>query len=414
LSLPKQASVSDPWAPPPPVRPALGSDLLPVALPPRRIPAVVLTLVASVTAMILTLTGGAIYLVGRPSHARARPVVASQGARAQPAGPGDTAQPDPGSGSAQLPVALTAAPKAGSGSVLSPGAAESIVRSLWPIRENALLKGDVPTLRELEDGPALRGDLVRVGCGCGLHRLVAEPILGLRTYLTRQTSFPAQFIAEVHDLDGHDLPFVEWFVLTRQSAAASWHVTLATSTEFAQVQPFDIAATDGTGYDQKPTPAQVDLSKRQPSLLAAYWQRAKDTGATQLPPTFSPGYYTDQWARKSAAQPNDSIYAPSGLRIHTEYYAKAGDPMYVERTIGRTLACGVFHRDTRYTAGTQGPYQSASRNTWGQGLAPGDYREIDGTALSQTCFYLHDADPGVGTEVLGADPGSETVAVGKR
>ncbi|HEX6538775.1 MAG TPA: hypothetical protein VF155_06325, partial [Candidatus Dormibacteraeota bacterium] len=191
------------WRPPPPP---------PQAEPPLRRRTLVL-LSSSLVAAVVLAAGGAVW------YARVAPHSAAHSGAASPS-PATVTSPAPDLS------ALTAQPST-PGVTVDPAEAASVVRAVWPAREEALFVRDTATVTRLETGSAAAWDTIRCTFGCPPPS--PRPLEELRTFVPRETTYPAAFLAEVRTTtDNHAQPYIEIMVLSRESAHEPWRVALAT------------------------------------------------------------------------------------------------------------------------------------------------------------------------------------------
>ena len=90
---------------------------------------------------------------------------------------------------AALPAAWT---EVGSPDVVGPATGRQLLESYWSLRQQYLVQGSANLLSLVESGPALQED--QDTCGCGV--VPWGPMLAESLFLTRQTHFPAYFLAQ--------------------------------------------------------------------------------------------------------------------------------------------------------------------------------------------------------------------------
>jgi hypothetical protein len=76
--------------------------------------------------------------------------------------------------------------------VIDPSTANALVYSYWSLRQTDLVDGSSQALSLVEEGPALTEDVH--SCGCGV--VPWGPALAESAWVTKQTAFPAYFLAE--------------------------------------------------------------------------------------------------------------------------------------------------------------------------------------------------------------------------
>jgi hypothetical protein len=391
--------MSDPWAPPP----SSWSPGITPSLPPRRglqwwMPVVAFGVVA-------VLVGGGFAVVdlarsgGQPAS-----TAGARGGRPQTiSGP-----------SAPLPAAVSSTAPAGSPSVVTPTMARAILDAVWPLRESAMSQGNLGVLRQLESGSALAGDTVRVGCGCKVRESPA-PMTDSLIFVSRQTAYPATFMAHVLTTASGGNPYVQYFVFRRTAAGSSWQIVFETGAEYPSSPSLSQPDVATDGYTREPTTAQRAHLASVPGLIAAYWTQAKDTGRSDgaMGP-LEPGYWTDQKAVRLAAHRNGAVQS-NGLIGKFRYWVDPKDPVFVSRAKGEAFACALIHRRAAYTHhGLMYPYQDSARDDWGPGVAPGRYREIDTAGVAETCYFEPDQAHGLDVDVIGGDELVESASTGVR
>jgi len=309
-------------------------------------------------------------------------------------------------GKVVLPNALTATQPAGQ-PVITPAGAKRVLQEMWTARHNALTTYDQPAIRALDTGSALIGDLGGAECTCAFGDSYTES----RVFVPRQVRYPAHFVtmAQTETSDGEALVVVMAFA--RSSVKTSWQLSLATSfVPVQQLSDWSEPPTDAAGYASPPDVSIRSVAGPMPRRLAEYYQAAKDTGRVPANP-FEASWWTTDLVAKIAAHRQDRGQA-NNLRGHFAFTVAPKDPLFLVLIGERdAMACGVVHVRIVYT-GYHGrfPHQTADRLNWGPALAPGDYRSVTTTGVSQTCFFI----PSTGglTTALGGDYRNESISSG--
>jgi hypothetical protein len=120
--------------------------------------------------------------------------------------------------------------------------------------------------------------------------------------------------------------------------------------------------------------------------LASFYQTAKNTGRVPRNP-FRPTDWTTEIPAQIAEHRQNTIQG-NGLPGHFTYRVNPKDPLFQVLLSGdQDLACTVLRVRSVYTGGPRGyPQQSLDRRNWGVELAPGVYKSITVSGVSQTCF----------------------------
>jgi hypothetical protein len=306
-----------------------------------------------------------------------------------------------------VPKALTATRPAGR-PVITPAGAEQVLQELWTAREQALATCDLPTLHALDTGSARIGDVARTTCSCLIR--VADPYTESRIFVPRQLRYPAYFVALAQTETTRGETWLEVMAFTRSSAGSSWQLSL--STGFFPNQdlgdwPQPIADTNG--YAIRPDAATHTMAASMSSQLAAYYQKAKDTGKVPAGP-FEPGSRTTDTAKEIAEHRQNAVQG-NGLRGHFTYTAAKNPPFLVLVRDQVAMACGVVRVRSVYTQYRgRYPYQTTDRLNWGYNLAPGRYRSVTSAGVMQTCFMIQTT--GEPPLVLGGDYLAESTKTG--
>jgi hypothetical protein len=302
-----------------------------------------------------------------------------------------------------LPAALTAAP--GTGPVVTPAEAGAVLKAAWREREIALSSGNGGLLAELETGPALDADLNP--CACAPTEAFG-PITSSQVLVPAQTFWPAHFLGDVITT-ASGAPWIEYLVFQRGGPAQAWKVLLATGYEPAKKPFLDVPAPAQDGFDGLGPPDSVDPASL-PVSLAADWQASKD-GRPLPPSAMGPQIWTTDWGRTLARYGQGKVNAEIGLTGHYLYQADvARDGVYAFGASTYQIACGVVRVQKTWTPPPGGSIrQDLLRQGWGSTVAPGTYRAVITTQITEPCFFVQQQPYGV--YVVGADEQGET-AVG--
>jgi hypothetical protein len=284
---------------------------------------------------------------------------------------------------------VLSAPPPGRGPLVTPAGARAVVEALWPVRDRALINRDVVTLRAIERDPALAVDLSRLTSGGAPNRIRpdARAPAQLRVYVPRQTHWPVRFLVEAATTSAGQ-PFLELMVVVRRNAHTRWQVTLDTGVSGSpDYTPHpDPSNEDADGYDKVPNYAWIAADDVVPAL-ARYWQAWIDTGKPPpRGPAFSPGTWTDRFARKIAG--TQGKRGLNGLHVHTDY----GDVRVPPSEVwtfgvygGTELACSPLVQTDTWTGPTS---QDPDRQKWGWDLAPGIYRTVSARVVREPCVFV--------------------------
>lgn len=304
-----------------------------------------------------------------------------------------------GGGTAGLPPVLLAPPEPGP--VVTPKTAEQIVRAAWDVHNLAVTHVDTTLMANLDTGLALEVDLGRCSCG---DRLPLGRALGVAVSVPRQTTYPAQFLAEVattHDVD----PFVAFVVFSRSDPGSPWKLAFLGGmvVDNASVTP---PATDADGYLRtEPAAPKVDPAAVH-AQLADYWRTAKRTQAVPPPGVFRPGVWTTDFA-KTLSEHGQGQIGSNGL---IGWYAYQADPAPDHRFVfaegqGWRIVCSAVRVQKTFTGSGpgDGPFQDPNRQNWGASVPPGVHTAITTTQVSVPCIEIPPAGSAEGVRVLGAD-----------
>jgi hypothetical protein len=294
----------------------------------------------------------------------------------------------PAPSTARLPDALTAPP--GPGPVITPADAGAILAATWQERAVALASGDARLFAAFETGPALEEDLGR--CSCESNDPFG-PITSSRLLVPRQTTWPAQFLAEAVTTASGSV-WIEYLVFHRMSPAESWKVVLADGYQPVGPPALDLPAASPDGYDAAPSSTTDDPSSL-PEALAGYWQSWKDTRRPSGQSVLSPGAWTTEWGAKLAQYGQGQINASNGLVGHYRYAADTTkDGIYRFAAAGYEIACGVVRVQKTWTPPPGDTIvQDSQRDQWGSTVAPGRYRAMIDTEITEPCFFIPTVGP---------------------
>lgn len=286
---------------------------------------------------------------------------------------------------APLPRVLSVAPPA-KGPLVTPTLARHVLDVVWPLRDHAIARRHLATLRELESGPALAVDVARMREGGAPNRPTPATTAprNAAVYVPRQRVWPIRFLAEVATTSAAQ-PFLEFLVFARTSAKSRWQVVYDTGfsgRSGAAVSP-DPGVFDRRGYDVVPA-AEIPADDAVPHL-ARYWQAWRDGGTAAALPPFAPGAWTTEYAQ-TIADRQDQVGA-NGLPEHTVYGdrpAPAGE-LWTFGVWGELLVCSPMHQTTTWRGRA---HQDANRQKWGADLAPGVYSSVTAEILREPCVLV--------------------------
>ncbi len=371
-----------PW----PAAPFPSSTALPPgwpAAPPD--PRQVRTVVVIVVCVVLVLTGGVLALA---FTARPTSTLISAG---QPRTIAPLALP---------PVLFADAPP-GSPSLVTPGMAATVARTMWSLRQRALAEGNNDGIRQLDvpGGPLAASDLT--ACGCSREN-VPTTYSSLVTLVPTETAYPLDFLAQYQssiqlqaNFNGGSLHRGPWDVievLTKADAAASWHVAFATgfSNAHASADIVPFHPPPGTGaYDDTATiepPVAVD---QLPPLLAAYWQSFKDTGHAPVGTPFLTGSDSSAFGDYLAESPQETKL-PGHSQVTFAYSAdpsRDGIWSFPVRPGDDLVTCSTVQVVATYRPdGAASTIVQGQDRFFGAGLAPGRYTKIEETTVHESCI----------------------------
>ncbi|MFI7589044.1 hypothetical protein ACIB24_18425 [Spongisporangium articulatum] len=309
------------------------------------------------------------------------------------------------------PAELSTRAPAPGRTVITPNGAEKVFAAFWEARELALVGCGLDLLRELDDGPALIGDVSRAHCGC-LIRTEPGSYTAKQIYLEHQTGYPATFLVEVatsmHDADR---TWLERMVFRRNAPTTPWKLVLDTgyaSDPGAQVTMGRPITTED-GYLEVVSANQRAEMVQRFRTYARYLQSAKDSGKAPAG-QFAPGDWGDRLAEEIAAHPNGTVQK-NGFVLHETFRAPRNRDVEVVFTGRSIMACGALSVRSVFT-GPDGVTQDAGRY-WGPDLDPGVYREVVSHGVDQTCLSMPvPAFAGVLPVASGGDWTNEAVVTG--
>jgi hypothetical protein len=128
--------------------------------------------------------------------------------------------------------------------VIKPSTARALAYSFWGLRQGDLVNGLLGGLSEIEGSAALTADVT--SCGCGVNPW--GPALAVSTFVTRQTAFPAYFLAEgvAHIPATSVQGALVVLVFQRVSASTPWQVVIDSQTALLTVgRPDEDRPQDG-------------------------------------------------------------------------------------------------------------------------------------------------------------------------
>lgn len=336
--------------------------------------------------------------------------------------PGGTTTP-PNTTTTTVPTTTTVAPpgglpapwtEVGSPYVINPQLAAALFNSFWYLRQTALVEGSTASLKFIEAGPALKAD--DDNCGCGV--VPWGPPLANSIFVTRQTSFPAYFMAEAFThIPGDSTADAAVIVLVFQRLAAdeAWKVVIDSQQQVFPTGPpaqeIDQPVVDAQGFDASSPFTFPGGSGALAGDLAAYWQYWADHGHAPAHSVFLPGYWTTQ--RGASIWANFHGRAANGLVYHYHWVSGPSKNAWTVPEDGYEIACGSIVDTATLTNPGGYVYQPPDRSQFPPELAPGEYKSVVWTSLESPCFY---ADPdGVVDAAFGAAPWSVSiVGVGKQ
>jgi hypothetical protein len=315
-----------------------------------------------------------------------------------------------------LPTTTAALPgvwtEVGSPDVIDPGAATQLLESYWSLRQQYLVQGSANLLSLVESGPALQED--QDSCGCGV--VPWGPMLAESLFLTRQTGFPAYFLAQAVAR----IPATSsqggliTLVFQRAAATAPWTVIVDSQQQLVTTNDpsLDVsrANVDQDGFDIAVPVLVRGGSAVLPADLARYWESWAENGRAPKSTPLLPGFWTTEhgpgiWQqehqllagyitryRYHVANSNNAWEAPANV-------AGAGGPGLPG---GFELSCGTSTETATFTSPVAGGvYQPPQRDVFPPALAPGYYSKVVVGKASSPCFMSY---PGGKTAVIGAVP----------
>lgn len=307
---------------------------------------------------------------------------------------------DEGGQPVALPPVLSAPPPPGS--LVTPDTAKQVFEATWRLRDEALVRRDVATVRAIETGPALEVDLARMLYGTGTNRTGSDVgrLDAFNVYVPAQTTWPVRFMAQAVTTSAGE-PFLEVMVFVREGPTSSWLLTLDTG----------MSADDD--YQPHPQPQNVDPDRYnvvppsewiQPQdvapALSSYWQAWIKHGR---PPVEGIPFATGHWTTEYGKTIADLEGKPDSNGLLGSLHPADPPPasqIWVFGVSGKQLAC--FPLRDRVT--WKGPaHQDGERRKWGPHLPPGTYRTVTSERVRQTCAVIPPRSGAVA--VFGADPG---------
>lgn len=284
-----------------------------------------------------------------------------------------------------LPPVLSVPPPPGS--LVTPDTAKQVFEATWRLRDEALVRRDVATVRAIETGPALEVDLARMLYGTGANRTGSDAgrLDAFNVYVPAQTTWPVRFMAQAVTTSAGE-PFLEVMVFVREGPTSSWLLSLDTG----------MSADDD--YQPHPMPQKVDPDRYNvvpPSewirpqdvapALSDYWQGWIKHGR---PPgegiPFAAGYWTTEYG-KTIADLEGKLDSNGLLGSLPPADRPPASQIWVFGVSGKQLAC--FPLRDRVT--WMGPaHQDSERRKWGPHLPPGTYRTVTSERVRQTCVVI--------------------------
>jgi hypothetical protein len=248
--------------------------------------------------------------------------------------------------------------------VVDPATATQLLESYWSLHQQYLVQGSANLLSLVESGPALEED--QDTCGCGV--VPWGPMLAESLFLTRQTRFPAYFLAQAVAR----IPATSsqgglmTLVFQRTAAAAPWTVVVDSQQQLVTTNDpsLDVsrANVDQDGFDIGAPVLVRGGSAVLPADLAGYWESWAVHGRPPKSTPLLPGFWTTEhgpgiWQqehqlaggyltryRYHSASSNDAWEAPANV-------AGAGGPGLPG---GFELSCGTSTETATFTSPVPG------------------------------------------------------------
>ena len=325
------------------------------------------------------------------------------------------------SGPVQPPAEMLAA--AGNQTLITPRQAEAVVRAWWAVAEPALAQNDTLATDAVETGPAAeyndavtQDNLVRGG-----NLRTARSLQAVEVSVPALRQYPGYFFASAltstyasaSSSAEARVPYQEFLVFVRPSAAEPWKLALQTGGNGGAWPPFPPASDQGTEYDQQPTDHYLLDPTTVPGFVANYRTRYIANGRRQQVSNavVDSGFWADTQLQQVLGGIRNSS-SQSMVERWTYAADVARDGFYQFATIsGGNLVCFVNRYQRQLSGLGRTINQDRARDSWGSWLAPGDYRSITLDGLQQTCAL--DPRSGAGLVKLYGGNGGTVGATGQ-
>jgi hypothetical protein len=340
--------------------------------------AAVAVVVATVTAVIVNVSGRSPTPVGAPPATADHPVSSPSPSRPADdtiAKPAVVPVPTP-SGSAFLTATASGLP------TLLPADARQVALGLWSMRGAAMRHRSLRDLRAVERGAALTADTDVLACDC-VYASTFKPVAASAT-VPLTDAYPAAFLGEVEFARPSKSDGVDLMVVERRSSSDSWHITLVSG--FPVSADFTGSALDSTQWaGDAGTPLGAD--GRGLAELAALWQATKNSGKPAPADAFDErSYFAGDYLQSVAKTPQDTL-APNGLRAHVTYAVDEGTRTFAVEASTGDIACGAVKQTTTFTpASGHLIEQDEERVAFGAPLSPGAYKSVSETVEWEICL----------------------------
>ncbi len=308
---------------------------------------------------------------------------------------GVTTTPEPGS----LPAVWSAV---GSPYVIDPQAAQQLFDSYWQLRLTDLSFDDDQLLGLIETGPALRVDANTCGCGVAFW----GPSLADSIFLTKQTSFPAYFVAESRtDIGGNSSAARSIVVLLfeRTSASSSWKVVVDSQQQDLANKPpaqtIDTPLTDSAGYDIADVLIFPGGANALTADAAAYWEYWAVHRAAPPSSVFTADYWTTEWSPTIATE--EQTVSDEGYPVRFHFSVAESNNAWLVPQWQRSIAFGSVMYTATFTNPGGVVNQDAEREPFAPSLAPGRYTSVVETKVVEPWFYIL---PDGKASIYGASP----------
>jgi len=296
----------------------------------------------------------------------------------------------------------------GSPYVIDPQAAQQLFDSYWQLRLTDLSFDDDQLLGMIETGPALRADANT--CGCGVSFWGAS--LADSIFLTKQTSFPAYFVAESRtDISGNSSGDRSIVVLLfeRTSATSSWKVVIDSQQQDLANKPpaqtIDAPLTDSSGYDISAVLIFPGGANALTADAAAYWEYWAVHRAPPPSSVFTADYWTTEWSPTIATE--EQTVSEEGYPVRFHFSVAESSNAWLVPQWQRSIAFGSVMYTATFTNPGGFVDQDAEREPFAPALAPGRYTSVVETKLVEPWFYVL---PDGKASIYGASPWPVTIA----